>query len=180
MDVTTVDLTLGNDDFLVFQLYTASKSPTVRQARFKSRLVIPVLYLLIAVVFLLGRNYALGGAVLAAGGLWFLFYPAYSRRKYRKHYQKHIAENYRNRVGVAGHLKLTDDSLHIDDVSGQSAVKLVAIAAINELPGHYFIKLKQDVSLILPKSMAGSEVFITELEAKTGLARTPELAWVWR
>ncbi|GAA4125836.1 hypothetical protein [Flavobacterium chungbukense] len=64
---------LDENDFLQYQLYTASKSERIKKKRLKSKIVIPIIYGLIIAFDLYKGNTNSAIVFLVMGILWFFF-----------------------------------------------------------------------------------------------------------
>ena len=98
----TLNYQLTNSDFLEYQLYTSSKSETHKKRRKNSRIIIPILFLLYG-FYLTKRDENYIGVIVfgITAILWFVFYPMYSKWRYKRHFKKHVEENYKNRINKA-------------------------------------------------------------------------------
>ena len=85
-------MTLDENDFLTFQLYNASKSPRIRRGRIKSWIITTVMFLCFACLFYQSNQALLTSYFLTLSGLSLVFFPYYTRWRYRKHYLNHIRE----------------------------------------------------------------------------------------
>ena len=115
--------------------------------------------------------------------LTLFFYPFYSRRVYRKHYEKHIVANYHNRFGVDCQLWFEDGYLLTKSDTQEGKLKLSEIESINEIAENVFVRVKTGESLIIPKSCKDFESLKNEFQAKAKeqkLQWNVELEWKWR
>ena len=71
----TIEYTIEEADFLTHQLYIASRSERIKRKRKRSRLLVPIAYLVIGLYFYLQQQQNLGYAFFLIGILWFFFYP---------------------------------------------------------------------------------------------------------
>jgi hypothetical protein len=78
---------------------------------------------------------------LAASVLFLVFYPFCSRWRYKRHYQKFIRENYKNRFNEPAIIELTDEDVLNRDKTGGSKVNASETEEINETGSHLFLKL---------------------------------------
>lgn len=143
--------TLNKEDFLTFQLFTASKSPSLQKARRMNLWVVPIMYLVVALIFyfLDSPQYTLGFIILAI--LWAIFFPFFQSWRQRVAYEKFIQEHLKERFDKLVQITFLKNSLHSKDVSGEGSMPFTEIEEISEISTHYFIKFKAGVHLILPK-----------------------------
>lgn len=172
---------LSNSDFLEYQLYASSKSELQKKKRFRSRIMIPIIYLLVAMYFAYKREeVGLGIAFLIFGILWFLFYPLYSKFRYKKHFQKHVEENYKNRTNKQVEINFEGNSLNIKDFTSESRINGNELRELIETKNHFFIKLTTDLSLILPKHSIENQTEFKKLVTELGAEFINELNWKWK
>lgn len=176
-------ISLTEDDFLLYQLYASSKSTQVKKARMRSRIVITLSFLILALLFFESQNPLLGYYFIAVGILALLFYPFYQRWKYKKHYLKHIRENYKNRFNVESEMKLNGEFILTSDNSSEGKIKTSEIERIDEMSSHYFIKIKSRQSLIIPKEQVSHDSFINDISSiveEHKIKWNKELEWKWK
>ena len=92
---------LDENDFLQYQLYTATKLRSNKRNRMKSRLIPAAMVLLYGLYQYYLNPAQMGVSVYPIVALlWFFFHPYYSRYRYRKHYETNIEENYKERINT--------------------------------------------------------------------------------
>jgi len=142
---------LEKNDYVTFQLFTASKSNRIIKKRRNNKILPPLIYIALAVVSYYLEDIGLSVAFIIIGLLWFLFYPAYERKKYLRHYEKNIEENYKNRFGKLETLEFNEDYILSKDYSGEGKIILSEVEELNEIKEYFFLKFNSGVSLIIPK-----------------------------
>jgi hypothetical protein len=177
-------MTLDENDYLAFQLYTASKSPRVKNMRRLSWLVTTLAFASLAFLFFANDNRFLFLYFSVCAVLCLLFYPLFSRWRYKRHYQKHVRDTFKNRIGEKTDLVFDENSVTIKDRSGEVKVNKTAIEEINEIRDYYFIKSRSGACVILSKSKSPDIAKIkAELDVmiqKQGVKHNLELDWKWR
>lgn len=183
-EVMTIDYSIDEQDFLTFQLFTASRSEEIRKRRFKARLL-PALILLAAGIFLLVRkdmNMAIMLELLAAA--WYFFYPVREKTVYRNSYAKFISQNFKDKFGQKASMTLNDQFVINKDGLGESRIRFAEIGEINEISELILIKLKKGQSFILPvQKIANIDAFrdeLKEIASKAGIPYSENLEWKWR
>jgi uncharacterized protein YlzI (FlbEa/FlbD family) len=146
-----VDFQIDENDFLMHQLFVASRSAQIKKKRQRSRVVVPLFYAALAFLFLTENKYALAIGFLTFALLWFFLYPYWERRRFINHYRKFIKENYTGRLGRTATLAFYDDFIIAKDNGSESKVLTTEIEQINEIPTTIFVRLKGGQSFILPK-----------------------------
>lgn len=175
---------MDENDFLTYQLYTASTSSMVRIKRMKNKVIVPVMYILFSLWFVYQKQYYVTLIFVAMSILWFIFYPVYERQRYVKHYLKFIRENYTKKFERLAHLSIDNDFIITHDEATETKVMTSEIEEINEIPQAVYIRLKTAQSYILPKNkITNIEEVIQELKS---LASTLNIGyntypdWEWK
>jgi len=172
---------LTNSDFLEYQLYTSSKSKSHKKKRFRSRYTVFILYILIGLYFAYKNdNIAIGGIIASFGLLWFAFYPMYAKWNYKRHFKKHVEENYKNRIDKPVDIEFDENSLHIKDFTSQSKINGTELKTLIETKNHFFIKLTTDLSLIVPKHSIENLIKFKKSVTDLGAEYIDELHWEWK
>ena len=89
----TLEIKINEQDFLDFQLFTASKSDRINKKKRNGWILLTLGSTVVALFFYLNQNIAMTiyfGLVAIACGL---FYPRYFKWRYKKHYKTYIREN---------------------------------------------------------------------------------------
>jgi hypothetical protein len=179
-------MTLDENDYLTYQLYTASRTPRIKKARIRGWIFTTVTFLCLTYLFFESYNDFLGYYFLVASGLSLTLYPIYSRWRYKRHYKKHIQDTYKNRFGEECALEISDDVIVTRDKTGEGKINTTEIEEINEIKDFYFVKVKTGVSLIISKlktetkDLEAIEKSLKELADKKGIKWNAELDWKWR
>ncbi|MCD2258729.1 YcxB family protein [Psychroserpens luteolus] len=178
----TLHYTLNFDDFLEYQLYASSKSKQHKKNRNKSRLVIPIIYVILGLVMFFLKRTELAILFILFALLWYIFYPLYSKGRYKRHFENHIKEHYKNRIGKENVLTFGDDTDFIEtsDFGSQSRIQDSEFDKLIELKEHYFLKLKSELSLIIPKRAVTDHDKFKKLFTDIDLDYVNELDWEWK
>lgn len=172
---------LSNLDFLEYQLYTSSKSKLHKKKRFRSRIIVPIIYLLLG-LYTVNKNQdnRIGIIFVAIAVIWFLFYPMYSKWRYKKHFQKHVKENYKNRIDKQVSIDFDKKSMNVKDFTSESKINGTELKELIETKNHYFIKLTTDLSLIIPKEAVTDKLEFKKRITDFGAEYIDELNWEWK
>jgi hypothetical protein len=179
-------MTLNENDYLIHQLYIASKTPRIKKARIRSWILTTVAFLAMTYLFFESGNDALGFYFLILSLLSLALYPFYSRWRYKRHYQRYIADTYKNRFGEECTLEINEDFILTKDRTGESKINCSEIEEISEIKDFYFLRLKTGGSIIISKvktdaqELSRLEEGLRELVDKKGIKRNVELDWKWR
>ena len=177
-------MTLDENDYLTFQLYTASKTPRVKRGRIRSWILTTVTFVCLAYLFYNSDNDFLGNYFLVISGLSLTLFPLYSRWRYKRHYLKYIRDTYKNRFGEKCELEFNNDTIGTKDRSGEVKINKSEIEEINEIKDYYFLKARTGVTLIISKNKTDDiEQIKNEIKSiveTRGLKHNIELDWKWR
>ena len=178
----TLTVTLKEDDYLTYQLYNASKNKRTKNNRIKSWLIISGTFFLLSLLFINGDKFYCY-YFLGAGLVCLAFYPFYQRTKYRKHYQKFVLENNRSNFGRETEITFTPEYIFSKNITAESKVNTGEVVKIDEIGTHYFIKVKSEQSLIIPKSIHNDDLFVPQITAifnSPDITISKELNWKWK
>ena len=175
---------LEKSDFMVFQLYTASRSDRIKRKRFRNKIIIPLIYLALGLISLLINEIALCIFFILVGSAWYFFFPKYERNRYVKHYQSFIEENYNNRFGKSETIEFENEVILSKDYTGESKIFLSEIEELNEINEYFFLKFNSGVSLIIPKNgILSSEPlgkYLVDLSTRFKIKHNIDLDWKWK
>ncbi len=179
-----IEFSLNEDDFLMHQLYVASKSNTIRKRRTRNRIIIPLLYFVFAFLIFIQNKIIVATIICIIGIVWFLFYPKWDKRHYINHYKKFIKENYKARFEEKLSLEFYNDFILAYDAGSESKILTKEIEEIVEICTNIFIRLKGGQSIILPKNKINDINKLTkvlrELAAYLNIKYTLEDNWIWK
>lgn len=173
---------LEQEDFLRYQLFTASKSKRIKRKRILSWLLITATMFLLGFMMMQKTEKFLAYYFLAFGIITFIFYPFYQKVYYKKHYLKHINEYYKNRFGQESELSFRDDHIVSVAEAQEGKAKLLEITEINEIADNLFINFKSGDCLIIPSCNIHFNELKQELQANItdlDIMWNKELEWKW-
>jgi hypothetical protein len=107
-----------------------------------------------------------------------ILYPSYFKWKFKKHCQRFIRENYASRVGTEESIDFQEKQLFLKDVSGEGKVKHQELESLHEISSHYFLRMSNGNSLIIPKNIENIQGVVREIE-KLGIEKFNFLNWKW-
>lgn len=178
-----IEYSLQRADFLIYQLFAASKSKAIAKSRKRSRLVIPVVYTFLAFVLSLFTEPFYPLAFFGIGLVWYLIHPVLMRRRFKHHFEKYIDEHYRNRFDKTITLDFGDEKISTTDYMGESTLKIAEITDIDEIEGYTFIKFSSSEALIIPVGrLANPDALkqqIDKLALLPAVVRTTRPNWQW-
>ncbi|MFC4687697.1 YcxB family protein [Epilithonimonas pallida] len=175
-----LNYSLNEKDYLIYQLYTASKSKNVIKQKRKSFII----------VFIAFTFFGVNIYNKDKSGLWFFIpicliilmsYPFILKWRYKSHYKKFIQENYKERIGLISNYNFDTETLNIKNSLGESKINYESFEQINETNDYYYLKLKTEESFIIPKSQILSNVefkqILNILKEKYAVKENIELDW---
>ena len=172
---------LDKEDFLRYQLFSASQSKRIRNKKTRSWIFLSVSFFVIGLIQITTSSISYWFFGLSV--ITFIFYPLYQRREYRKHYENHIDDNYKNRVGVES--KLGFDGGYIVSIADnqEGRIKISEIEEINEIADNLFIRVKTGESIIIPSRLSEYNEFkiqLADLITEMDIEWKRQLDWKWK
>lgn len=167
-------ITLDKDDFLRYQLYSATKSKRIKNNRIRTWILLTISFLLLGLSLRLSTDRFISYYFIGFSIVTLIFYPIYQRRHYKKHYEKHIKENYQNRIGVESELGFEEGYIVSKSDNQEGKIKITEIREIIEIADNLFIKAKTGESIIIPSRFEEFSKLKTEL---TGLISSLNISW---
>lgn len=146
-----IDYKIDENDYLTYQLFSASKSAHFKRKRQRNKIILPIIYVFFGLLFLFVNKSSLTILFFVVGFLWFFIYPLWERRRYIKHFKGFIKENYKDRLGRVATLEFTNEYILAKDSGSESKVLSTELEEICEIPTTIFVKIKSGQSFILPK-----------------------------
>lgn len=174
---------LDKEDFLRFLLFTASKSKMIRAKRIRGWIFTTLIFLGIGLVFSTKEDKFVAYYFMVAAALSLFFYPFYNRWRYKNYYEKHIRENYQNRIGVTAEVGFEDGFITSKDKTGEEKIKLTEIAFIYEIKNDLFIRVKSGGTIVIPTRMPHYSEFKNDLTLATkglDIIWNIDLEWKWK
>ncbi len=177
----TVKYQLTNTDFLEYQLYTSSKSESHKKKRRNNRFIFPIIYFAYG-CYLTNKDENYIGIIIFGiiSILWFLLYPKYSQWRYKRHFRKHVKENYKNPINTSVEIVFDENFVNVKDYTSESKINGAELKELIETKGHFFIKLTTDLSLIVPKHSVENQTELKKRITEMGAKYIDELIWVWK
>lgn len=179
-----IEYTLSRNDFIEFQLFTASNSETIKKSRRKSRNRLPIIYFILGLTMLVYRNIVVALIFIGIGITWYFLYPVYLKRRYVRHFERYVDENLKNRFGKQVTLIFSEEFIDTADFIGESKLRTSEISEVNEISNYFFIKFSSGESLIMPKPVIQQKIEFNEwllnLVEKLKINHNTDLNWKWR
>jgi hypothetical protein len=147
-----IEYKLEKKDFLIFQLFSASRSEDLNRKQRRSKHLIPVIYVVFGIIFFVGKNYVLGSLFTGLAIVWYIYFPVYAKARFKRYFEKYITDNYPEMFESYADITLDNEYVYFSDQEDGTKVKLSETVQINEIEDHIFLKFKSGSSLIIPKS----------------------------
>ena len=179
-----VNYILDENDYLQFQLYTASKSDRIKKQRKKSWIIMTLAFLSLSCLFYTTEIKFLMYYFAVFSILSLILYPIYSKKRYYNYYKKYNLDTYKNRFDNP--CIITFDELNIisSDSTAETSIKLSAIEEIAETSQYIYLKIKTGGSLIIPKFKIENfnlvQTYLENLAEKLKINFDKELNWRWK
>ena len=179
-----ITYSIDENDYLTFQLFSASNSAVLKKRRFISRLVPAIAYLLLAVTFFYQGNITMIIAFCLLAVVWYFLYPFHDKNVYKRQYQKFIKENMNNKFGRPATLSFEAPMVKAKDEVSETKINYSEIESITEIPEMFLLKLKTNQSFILPKDKIENwetlNSFFESFEANEGVPFYVLSNWKWK
>jgi len=143
---------IKEQDFLEFQLFTASQSKKIYRKKLKGWIFTTLFFVILSAYFYFDYNNILAICYGICAIIFGLFYPKYFAWRYRKHYKSYIKENYSYRFGKKEYIEINNQFIFHRDKTGEGTINMSEIEKIDETEKHFFVRVKAGVSLIIPKN----------------------------
>ncbi len=141
---------IQEQDYLDFQLYTASKSPRFEKKQRNGRYFITLCSLITACYFTYVQDWGMVAYFGLTTAVFFLFYPWYFKWRQKVHYTKYIRRNYKNLFGRSEEMEVKGKTLELTNSTGKGQIKASELEKFIETKNHFFIQMKSGASLIIP------------------------------
>jgi Ca2+/Na+ antiporter len=161
-----IEFSLSRADYIDFQLFAATKSETIKKNKRKARNRLPIIYFILGTILLILADKVFSIIFYLIAVLWYLLYPTLTKKRYARHYEKYVDENFKNRYDTLIKVSLSDNYELIEtfDFEGESKFKTSVIEKIFEIKRFIYIKMKSGSHFIIPKyKIENIEKFSQEL-----------------
>lgn len=179
-----VNYILDENDYLQFQLYTASKSDRIKKQRKKSWIIMTLAFLSLSFLFYTTEMKSLMYYFAVFSILSLILFPIYSKKRYYNHNKKYNLETYKNRFGNTCTITFDEINIISSDPTAETSINLSAIEEIAETSQYIYLKIKTGGSLIIPKLKVENinlvQTYLENLAEKLKINFNKELSWRWK
>jgi hypothetical protein len=178
------EYSIEKNDFLTFQLYTASKSERLIKKRKNSKNHVPIIYLVCSILFLLVAKYILASVFFVIGILWFFIYPIWEKTYYYNHYKSFEEDRDKTRRDGTCKIEINEGFIFSKSDDNESKFSTKGIISISELSNLILINFTGGQSIIIPKDKisipkASVILFFKELANSLKVPYTDDNNWIW-
>jgi predicted membrane protein len=158
---------LTQEDLVKFNEYHSAHSLLHIKNRRRYRIVVPIIYIVLSGIFFVLSEFIMGVIFILFALVWFLLAPWRQRRRYKKHFQKHVAETVGNALEEPTEIELKEDGIHGKSHIGSSIFKYSSVDKIINEEGYTYIYIGKGMALIIPHDRVPAEdisTLIAEIE----------------
>lgn len=164
-----IDYVMTAEDQVEFNLYYSSISPNHARQRRISQVIVPIVYVVMALVLLFIRSYAASFAFIGVAVAWFVLAPRYFGWRYRRYCERQVDEVAAETLPRAVMMELEPDGIVSASDQGNAKFTYDAVDRIEKLENYTYVFIGKGTALILPHDRVehqAIEDFVTELEAR--------------
>ena len=164
-----IEYTLTAEDLLQFNLYYSSISPNHARQRKRHRILVPVVYMILALLLLREGSHIAATLFTLFAAVWFALSPRWLRKRYCKHYERHIAETAGDVLPRSTVLELLPDGIFSSSHIGETKFRYDAVDRVVENNGYTYVFIGKGMALVLPHDRISKDTiaaFVDEIQRK--------------
>lgn len=170
-------------EFIDYQLYIASKSPSQQKRMRRNRWLVALIYLGIAGIGFLNKNNTQIYIFAALAIVWYIAYPLWSKKFHKKHFMQFILQQNKARIGNKVQLDFTDNIITIQEDEQHIEIPIQDVVEIAELKQLILLRLNSEQVIIVHKvaNVAAEQIisFMKSLALKRAIRYVDDTKWVW-
>lgn len=174
-----INFKIEQKDFLIFQLYTISKSANVLKTRRRGQLITTFAGFVLAINLFVTGSAIAGLLMIFISILTYVYYPKYHRWRLKSHFTKYSKKNYGEHFGKDEILEIKSDHIISKNIAGEGKVMQSELQKLIEIPDYYFLSMKSGTSIILPKRDIKFDKEMVKEFKNIGVSLEQELTWVY-
>lgn len=175
--------TLSKNDYLDHLLYTASKTPSVVKKRRNNRIILPILYLSIALFGIAIGNLAMFSSLFLLSLLWYILFPKWENKQYIRQYSKYLDEQLEDNTDEDVELEFSNASIIKKGADYEYTIFYRQIRGWYETGQAIYIGLMDDYTIIIPKRSVQQldeiEEIVSNNQEGVLIKVTKDLNWKW-
>lgn len=165
-------------------LYEASKSDEIKQSKKVSGYVFAGMIVVIGLLMMLLEP-ILGVIILFMGGLFYLIYPKFASRYYKRYYTTiALGEQYKSSEANTFDVEFNKEYILIKNTQLEVKHSITHFEWISETGENFFIKMNAGSYLIFPKKqvhdLTGLKNYFHEICGGQKISYHEELNWEWK
>jgi hypothetical protein len=170
---------LTAEDFLEFNLYTASKSEINIKKQRNGMIILLVMIAIMSVYLIVDKNYEtlIYPALLAITVLF--FYKKFFKWKLKSGYKKYVASVHADQLDKEESIEIKKKSIYIKNQSGEGSIENNDVVELIEISTLFMLLLKSGTSIVIPKRDLENEAELTASIKNSGINFRQELDWKW-
>ncbi|HUH73470.1 MAG TPA: YcxB family protein [Chitinophagales bacterium] len=180
----TISFEVTKNDYLQHLLYSASKTPSVIQKRRRHKIILPIIYLGVAVFGIFQGNLLLILSMVAMAALWFWWFPSWERKQYIQQYNKYLDQNHVDEIGKKVKLEFNSQEIIQTEKNQTFHISYEQIRGWFETKMAVYIGLQDGYTIIIPKNDAAEIEEIKSIvynnEFKIPIQEQLDLEWEWK
>jgi hypothetical protein len=133
-------------------MYFAGESQAVKRRLKVARFLVPVLCLLVGGLFWMTNDWPPAAAAWLVAVIFAIWSPTMIRWQHKRHFRNHIREKCQGMLNTEAVLRLEADGLRSQAESSDGIIKFTGIESLAEIEALYLIKLKQGLTILVPKA----------------------------
>lgn len=174
---------LDESDFLLLQLYSASKDEAIKKQRRKEGYRLAGLSVICGLVLLFDDFYTTYAYyMLGAGVLLFFVYPMWSAWYYKRMFKKQVSTHYKDRFPAESIINVDDEKLEIINQNGAYNFHPSEIRSITETKDYFYIRINEFICPI-PKSKVDKDIVYHQLmyyHKTFDVSYIEDINWRWK
>ena len=176
-----LDYKLSEEDYLQFLLFASDQMPRTARKRLNGRIGVTITFVILGWLMYSNNPDELFLPVYfwVMAAVSAVFYNKYFRWRYRKHFRKHVQESYQGRIGKDATLVISEEEILTSDPTGEGKIKISEIESVNETTDHFFLKMSNGMSIIIPKRSELHPAQVRDTLMARGLKIKDFHGWKW-
>lgn len=183
MSTHKISYTLTKEDFLQHLLYADTKNKAIQTKRFKGKILLPILYVIIGVVGFVSGYSLLMLFMLAFALIWWVIYPKWEKNHYKKLYSQFLDKEMSQGTSKQISLEITPEQIFQKEDNVTYSIAYDQINVCHENGQYIYLGLKDGYTLIIPKrELADAEELKNSIFNNSKGIEIPQvtdLNWKW-
>lgn len=183
MSIGKITYTLTKEDYLQHLLYASSKTPNIQNKRKIYKILLPVIYIVVAFIGLISGNMILFFSLAILSVFWWVFFPKWEKNLYTNRYSKFLDQQMSTEGFKQIEIDIQPEQIFQKEGTITYSIAYDQIRVIHEIQNYFYIGLKDGYTVIIPKNaISDIDAFkksITEYTQELGIPQVTDLNWKW-